>query len=570
MRRGHTIQLLMAAALLCSGYLPLSASAQRLIVITQTWSAVREAAAVYAQSLDLGMPGLLPGPVHLPGRALIGPPAIHPTGKQIYLTTGSGTAMSAATPESETWHSAVAVAPFHLAENAALPAPHGLRTRVALAIDQEAPAPAQLLLLGERPEANGGELLVCTEDGDLLRRLELPGKPVAAARLAAHDAAVLCDSADGPIVMRCDLSAQRLLPLWSEQRPPDALDSTPVALAVSADGRYLFVMTTGYSVSQGLTQPQSWVYVISIEDAASLGSAIALPGGATAESEALQASGSATAWALTSMPGTAFAQATQIRISEGVPQIQRAHSLADAGDHPLIATSPGGLATAAALGRRLEIWPLGARTGTFHEYPDPMQFIAWKPVGLFAAAGNRLYLVNPQTGAPDRHYDCQSGTVEALTLVPEIAYPLDDLDGDGLSGIQEQRLGTAPDQSDSDGDGIHDGIDPEPTTPSPRLDLPASILFRGDSAGRELRGLLLQPAHGENSVWQVHYDTANLPWLNLRPVTGQGWSPIFMGIDPARYAASGATGGWLQVSMQGTRAPFPAAGSPQSIRISAT
>ena len=49
-----------------------------------------------------------------------------------------------------------------------------------------------------------------------------------------------------------------------------------------------------------------------------------------------------------------------------------------------------------------------------------------------------------------------------------------DLDGDGVSNIQEYNDGTAPNNIDSDGDGQHDGIDPNP--------LVADAIIYGDVA----------------------------------------------------------------------------------------
>jgi hypothetical protein len=59
-----------------------------------------------------------------------------------------------------------------------------------------------------------------------------------------------------------------------------------------------------------------------------------------------------------------------------------------------------------------------------------------------------------------------------------------DSDGDGLTDEQERRFGTNPDLWDTDGDGIPDGLDPEPRGAGPRLLLTASPVFVEQDAVR--------------------------------------------------------------------------------------
>ena len=53
-----------------------------------------------------------------------------------------------------------------------------------------------------------------------------------------------------------------------------------------------------------------------------------------------------------------------------------------------------------------------------------------------------------------------------------------DADGDGLTDEQEALLGTDPTLADSDGDGLPDGVDPEPASGGPDLKLTSSPVYR--------------------------------------------------------------------------------------------
>ncbi len=54
-----------------------------------------------------------------------------------------------------------------------------------------------------------------------------------------------------------------------------------------------------------------------------------------------------------------------------------------------------------------------------------------------------------------------------VSLIPLDGSDADlDQDGDGLTNLQEQQSGTLPDNPDSDGDGVNDGVDYYPTDPN--------------------------------------------------------------------------------------------------------
>jgi hypothetical protein len=558
----------LAAVLLCSGCFAWPAAGQRVVVLTQTYSAVREAASVYLQSADFTSGSVLPGPLRLPGHAALGPLLLSSQGQIAHVTSATPPAgRQEPWPAPLSWRSTLATTPFGQGHEYG-PSESDWKFQNALALSAgENDADAFLLLGTHSTNRSLGRLQVYGADGEQEWDVPLPGAPIEAARVSQRDIVVLCQTDRGPTLLRFNRGDGTRREMWPGEGTVHSLDASPVSVAVSESGRYLFVLVSGYALANGLTEPRSWVYCVAADSGLDVGAPVEVPGMAGADAGALQASGDESAWVLTTRPGTPFGHATQVTVEDENLALVRAHSLPDAGPRPRIAPGPRDLAAAAALGRRLEIWPLGARSGVSHEYPEPITVLEWTSAGLFAGGGNRLYKVDPATAVPAQTLTFQSGFVVGFAVAPAAAYPKDDRDGDGLGALQEDRYNTSQDNPDTDGDGVHDGIDPEPLEPSPALHLPAQILFRGDRAGRELRGFPLQPNHGRESVWQVENP---LPWLNVRPLTGRGWSPVFMGIDPARYAAGGTDHGRIEVRLQGTRPAYAAAGSPQSIFIGVT
>jgi hypothetical protein len=72
-----------------------------------------------------------------------------------------------------------------------------------------------------------------------------------------------------------------------------------------------------------------------------------------------------------------------------------------------------------------------------------------------------------------------------------------DADGDGLTDVEERRLGLDPAQGDSDGDGLIDGVDPLPLSAysaatDPRLSQVARLVLEA-LAGHEARAIVIRP-----------------------------------------------------------------------------
>ncbi|HNT89666.1 MAG TPA: hypothetical protein PKL84_17520, partial [Candidatus Hydrogenedentes bacterium] len=89
-----------------------AAHAQRLVVVTNTLSATREAARVYVHSIDFDWGGPLPGTRPLPGAMPLGPLLVSNDGPALLTTGPSRDAGAGGSPHDRSWHSAFQVAPF--------------------------------------------------------------------------------------------------------------------------------------------------------------------------------------------------------------------------------------------------------------------------------------------------------------------------------------------------------------------------------------------------------------------------------------------------------------------------
>lgn len=570
--RRYGVALLAAAMVLVM----VPAGAQRVLTVTQALSATREAARVYVQSVDLGRGAVLPAPFPLPDPALIGPLLFEPDRLEAVVSSGrpsSGGVLDFRLSESTVSHFG-AVPPVlrgrHYEE--------GWREWAAAILPGGSGEALQVLLLGTESALDGtsrhrARLLALESDAVPGLVWELPGTPLSAVVIDnGAGAFVLCrDSDHYGLLAQIDFEeAERPIEECLLSGEGYAVDAAPAGLALSRDGRYLLLLLSGFSFARPGGEAASWLHLFDTENLSPAGSPVELPGTARIEDAPLQPAGEGVCWVATGVPGSAFAYATRVSLDavrEGRDAKERQHAMTGLIEPLRLSPAPAGGDVAAGLGSKLEIWPDGERTGPVMDYRGPVRVLRWTEEGLLLGEGGRLHLIDPATAQPETIVQLQSGWVYDVALIPAGRLPEGDWDGDGLGEDEERRLGTGPWNPDTDGDGIPDGLDPEPRTVSPLLEVTPSITFRADAAGREIRTLLIQ-AHGyPNASWRITYDPEEMPWLMLYPRSGRGRWGVPMGIDPARIRPGQPAHGVLYVEMDGIRPGYPAADSPAKVRI---
>ncbi len=563
------------AALLVIGSMP--AGAVRLIACTTTFSAMREACRVYLHSVDLGSGlGVLPGGERLPGRRTVTPVLLTPDGTGAMVATREPVRFAGPSRESEVYVRGFLTAPLRGDPSAAWMVEQGLDVVDAAFVGD---ALVVLYRRGGAPSHASSRLDICgraVPPGLAIHpassSAEFDGDPVALAAIPESGHLVVLTTGSsglGAVLHTLELVGDTLRPL-SEQsiEQGDPLAARPSGLAASGDGRFLFVLTSGYAIARSSGQGTSCLRAFEAHSGMAVGEAVDVPGLANAADRPLCPEGARGCWVATRAHGAGFAYATRARATQsgliedalipltGVSERIRLAAAFDAGGR-----------SAAAVGPRLEIWHDGVRRDQGRTFDTAIHTIDWAAEGLIVGEGNRLHLIDPATFEIVETASLQTGFVSDVAVVPSPSLPAPDPDGDGLAPLFELNAGTSPASADTDDDGIPDGADPEPTIPSPRLAVPPSVTFRAEAVGRELRAFLFDSPHGESSTWSIRFDASAMPWLVLHPSSGIGLPAIvYMGVDPIRYSGV-STSGILTVALNGVDPSVAAAGSPAAVRV---
>ena len=303
---------------------------------------------------------------------------------------------------------------------------------------------------------------------------------------------------------------------------------------MTADGRFLFVLTSGYPVDQPTSEASSWLHVLSTDSFEEYGPLELLPGMARPEDAPLCPTGESACWAATRTPETNFAYATCIHV-----EAQGAHKEAQVSltgvTVPLhIDSAPTGNAVAVGVENRLEVWLDNRRGRSFFECPAPVSAVSWTDEGLFIGENSRVHQIDPATCTALRTVQLQSGWVTGLALVP------------------------APDVD------IPDGVEP-----SPRLAVPSEVLFHEEAIGQEVKAFRIDSQYAEHSMWRVTFDREQMPWLVIHPLQGSIPGAVYLGIDPGRYRPGGAASDTLTVALRGSGSTHKVqlANSPAKIAV---
>lgn len=399
----------------------------------------------------------------------------------------------------------------------------------------------------------------------------LPGAPVDAVALAGGRVAVLTRAAGRP------LSYLLLLDVTTRGAPHAVtahadLAMTPgfdaQALSASANSDTLFVLSSGYRLNAAGGEAGSQLVMLRGEELKPEGEAVPLRGVPLLDGPTLITGPDGACWCLTRVPGTEFGYAACVRLNaQGLPAKTTEYPLPVASASPRLAVSPSGADVAVAVGNRLEIWADGKRGGPAYDFESDIRALTWRAAGLFVGEGCRIHCVAPEPRAPLQTLAVQSGRIEGFAFVPPENLPADDPDADGLSGIEEQALKTDPNQPDTDNDGLPDGSDPEPVTPSPALRMPEEIMFHGAAAGREIRVLDLRTEHGAAAWWTVGLSREGADRFVITPMTGRVPGQIYIALNPAVYHEGEAFRTRLTVCLDGAQPGAEAFGSPAAVDL---
>lgn len=580
----------------------------RILVVTNSISATQQAARLYVHGASLASGQVLPGPAALAGDRLIQAPVLSSQGRHAAFLTSGGPPLHAdgsqflnlitAAPlggvhvwlpghigagGQQTLLSLIEDAPFLDLPNAAPPlSPHPKLTGLAEISGDS----GMLTFSAAHQPDNGGvvheaRLLMQSDEGlSASRRWVLPGRPAAwqASPPGNGNAGwfILCDAPGGEGAVLTRLHPQRpsLTGSWPLPLPVNGGDVVPRAMALDAGGNRALAALSGFRLDDPNAPPATWLFevVFEGEHAGVHQLPMELPGQQGAPPHSLVPGRGGSFWVASVAPASGFAYVHCLERDPGSSapawRVAAQLPLAGAGDRVLLAPHPEEPRLALAYASRVQVVSQETSEGQVTPFGNPVRALCWTSRhGLLVGEGNRVHAVDPDSGETAATLRFNSGQIAVLVPLPLEAHPPEDWDGDGLDAGAERRRNTQPRNPDSDGDGIHDGIDPEPLRPSPRLEVPLAVSFRGGQAGRAVRALMMQPRGAVASTWRLRYGEDEAPWLRIRPLAGSTNEAAYMGVDPAWLAPGSPMLAPVTVQLDGAARGYAAAESPTRVWV---
>lgn len=485
--------------------LAMPAFAKRLLVETTTMSAMREAAAVYVQTVDLDGRGP-EDVVKLEGLAPIGP--LLRSDERVFISTGPewhGADFDARTM----WTQLTSIDARSRVHEGVTRFSPGWRTFAGCLLPRGADGQFSVVTLGATPEPEGswaGAIGISAHHPDTglapVAQWDIDGMPEAAVPLDEHRAAVLVRETFGRgtslYIVDIAVSQPMVLEFADEN---NHLTATPGGLAITDDGQHVLVLTSGYASNRASGDPVSWLHVLSTSDLSARAAPIEIPGTADTIASPLHVRGSS-CWVATRTRASGFGYVTHIDLS-AEPRIAAQYSLTEVTRSLHIAPAPSGDSVVVAADNRLHLFP-----GTFvRQYESPITALRWLPDGLYIGEAGRLHTVDPQTLQPINTIQLQSGWITDIApALPALRVP-----------SSAFRVASS------------------------------SITLHGESVGHEIKALpIASPA-----PWTITYDRAAMPWLVIHPVEGSGPAVAYLGVDPSRYTPGAIAMGELTLAATG-------------------
>ena len=540
-------------ALLCvsSPFLAAIANAQLFIVETTTLSSMKQAVRTYLQRIDLDTGTIAPTGYTLPGSSATTIPCVSLDGDLIAVSTAGSAGPLQISNAAYRWtnvYESFPLRPLVLDANTRFnqaPLFAGCWGRDPVTNDRLL---IELSAQSNDSDANGETKVIRVSPGArhgaLAATWPLPGVPVSATLLNGRGrVAFLCrskDSDDAVVHIRDVITGQvhvEALPL-AFHRDPDVA-SQPHSIIAPRDSHVFCVVTAGQTGATQQSGPRISLELFDSERFSPVGVPLTLEG--ELGSHAWLTPTPTSIVLAVHRPALAVATISRLELTVDGFTVAAERPFADVDSQPLLAMTPNNL-LAAALGSRVELLKLNSLEGSAVDCPGSLQALVATPSGVACGIANRVFTIDAESRALVERMAVQTGKVTNFWPIDRARIALDDLDIDRLDAAAEGQVGTSPTAPDTDSDGLDDSVDPAPLAPSPRLEAPALITFRGEAAGHELKAIELQSSFPVESNYQIDINADDTSWLKVFPPRGPLPAVIYLGVNPRLLASQSNVG----------------------------
>lgn len=260
------------------------------------------------------------------------------------------------------------------------------------------------------------------ETGEKSVSIPLAGAPVAALPISAgQSVAIVLQSPESSqfMVQMIELGGRRrigraiLLP-----DRPRRFGSTVGAIAESGNGRYLFIGLSGYLVGESEGERSSWVETIDLEESRALGLPLEVKGTLPVDGSGIVAAADDRFWVVSQTSGRSFGYAARGTVVDGMIEGDSALVFTGVRSAIRVGLSRDSGLTAIGVGKNLYVYDRDGSRIHAHRFDDTVGALFWSTNGLVLGVGNRVALVDLESGALNEPITLDTGRVVHIVRHP--------------------------------------------------------------------------------------------------------------------------------------------------------